>query len=270
MTLENWLGESTEHPGFDYAHPVRLSHWLDNRLHYAGIHSALPTLVAYQPTTSGDMIEFWENKIKRDRGIRITIKPGKAITRMFPNLDSSHLARMVDRYRDEFVPFKITIHRSQSASAFKHAYAHDPAKQRDVDTDGDRKSMSASCMRYEFDDLPHHPAEVYASGDFEIIWAETEDGKIAGRCVVCTKLGRGPIYGVSEEVLNELDEYVDTPLANSWHGARLLRIDIHGGNKVMAPYLDIRPRYGSLGRTYLTLGKDYGVELDTPCGYRYI
>ena len=269
MCLSAWLGDSTEEPDFDHRRSTELSWWLYHRL------DDMPALQAYQPTISGDMIEFWENKIKRDRGVRITIKPGKALKKIFPDLGSASLARMVDQYKAHFVPIKVTIHRSQSASAFKHAYSHTPTKQRDVATCRDRKALDNSCMRYEFKSLPHHPAEVYASGDFEIIWAETDDGKIAGRCVVCTKFKpgrRGPIYGVSEEVITKLAECLDGTTAGvaTWRGARLLRLNFDGGEKVITPYLDIAPRYGKLGRKYIHIGADYDVELSEIDGYHWL
>ena len=116
-----------------------------------------------------------------------------------------------------------------------------------------RKSSASSCMRYDFDHLPVHPVTAYASGDFQMLWTEDSDGKIASRCVVRVmpdgQYRGGPIYGVSEQAIDMLEHHIkSTPNGeygadDAWVGARLLRQPTQDDpDAFYAPYLDPEPR----------------------------
>ena len=104
-------------------------------------------------------------------------------------------------------------------------------------------------MRYDFDNLPAHPATAYASGDFEIVYTTDQDGYIASRCVVYLnedgdQKQAGPIYGVSEQALDIISNHLtaqNTNLDGLWDGAKLKRIP-YGSSGFIAPYLDPEPR----------------------------
>jgi hypothetical protein len=103
-------------------------------------------------------------------------------------------------------------------------------------------------MRYDFDNLPMHPAEAYASGDFTIVYALDQNDLVAGRCVVYTNNvppQAGPIYGVSEQALDCIQERLEAMGADmthnaSWIGAHLKRVEYDGG--YIGPYLDLTPQ----------------------------
>ena len=103
-------------------------------------------------------------------------------------------------------------------------------------------------MRYDFDNLPMHPAEAYASGDFTIVYALDQNDLVAGRCVVYTANQppqAGPIYGVSEQAIDCIQERLElmgTDMMHnaSWKGAKLRRVEYDGG--FIGPYLDLTPQ----------------------------
>lgn len=228
--------------------------------HLADFYSLIGEIfAAFEPTTSVDngpeMIALWSNAETRAIGIakRVKGKPGKMIKKMFPDIPDNILEKIVDSYRKKFSTADLKIKCGSSADDFRHAYSHDRAEMQNPCTTSARKSLAMSCMRHDFDALPNHPAEAYASGDFHIYWVEDESGKIAGRSVVCVAKGRtpvdvprfGPIYGVSEPAIDLIESAMRKLGAlsaddNAWDNARLDSIEYRGG--YVAPYIDIVPR----------------------------
>ena len=181
------------------------------------------------------------------------MKPGRAISTMFPELEHKQVIFLVDKFLNEFVPRSLTISVANDRAAFKAAYAGTQSPMENISTTHNHKSSDNSCMRYAFEHLSCHPAEAYASGDFIVVAAFDQNGLVAGRCVVYTGdelVGpqAGPIYGVSEQALDMIEEHLGEMNAETshphWEGARLLAIPAsgEGEGRYIAPYLDTEPR----------------------------
>ena len=208
-------------------------------------------LTAFAPRRSGKFhpkISVWQSLENRDTGRATAMKPARALALMFPELDHKSIIQLNDQYLQEFAPREFTIHVSKEADDFRRAYAGAQSPNENIDTTPYRKHLAHSCMRYDFDHLPMHPAEAYASGDFTIVYALDQNDLVAGRCVVYTNNvppQAGPVYGVSEQALDCIQERLeamgaDTTGCASWVGAHLKRVEYDGG--FIGPYLDLTPQ----------------------------
>jgi len=193
-------------------------------------------------------ISVWQSLENRDNDRVTAMKPARAFSLMFPELDHKTIIQINDEYLQEFAPREFTIHVSKEAEHFKDAYAGKQSPNENIDTTPYRKHLAHSCMRYDFDHLPMHPAEAYASGDFTIVYALDQNDLVAGRCVVYTNNAppqAGPIYGVSEQAIDCIQERLESLGADmthnaSWIGAKLKRVEYDGG--FVGPYLDLTPQ----------------------------
>lgn len=218
--------------------------------------------------------------IYRDLTMRIqdrhtVMKPGRAFTTMFPEIEHKQIIMLVDSFLQKFAKRELTLSVSNDRDAFKLAYSGDQAPMENIDTTWTRKSSSSSCMRYDFEHLKCHPAEVYASGDFEIITVFDSDKRIAARCVVYVGHDSdvpqaGPIYGVSEQALDMVEHHLigrDAEFRNpNWCGARLIAIpecaDEDPPTSFIGPYLDVEPRTLDLSCDEKYLVQTHGGEID--------
>ena len=195
-------------------------------------------------------ITVYQSHKDRDDGREVAMKPGRAMSLMFPELEHKTIIQLTDEFLQRFAPRVFTIHTSGDADKFKFAYSGEQSDSENINTTCWRKHLAHSCMRYEFEHLPMHPAEAYASGDFNIIYATDQDGLVAGRCVVYTKHDSGklqpsPVYGVSEQAMDLIINHLEGLGAekfgsSSWVGARLVRRDYEDG--YIAPYIDLSPQ----------------------------
>ena len=264
-TIRKWRGDDLiDIPERDPKYEHELQGQLINRI---GGFLTYRMVTLFQPAPSENhgpiMIALWESQEKRDRDLRRPMRPGKAFKKMFPWLSQVELAELVDWYRELNLlkNADIIIHESTEAKDFKLAYAGEQAPMANPETQDDRKSLNCSCMKYDFEHLPIHPAEVYASGDFTIVWAEML-GKIAGRCVIYNKEMRaGPIYGVSDTALDALSTYIYDKLGacpayehDGWEGARIKKIEYLGD--LIGPYFDIQPQSVSDQGDHLVISDD--------------
>ena len=276
--LRNWLGIELDGCCFGDIRPVvqvKITH----------------RLLAFEPVRSKiahGKIAIYQSQKDRDNDRQVAMKPGRAMSMMFPELEHRAIIRLVDEFLQEFAPRKLTLRTSRDADAFVKAYSHDQSPTENVNTCSYRKSSAPSCMRYDFDHLPVHPVSAYATGDFEIVYTTDQDNRIASRCVIWMTSADGdlrspqaaPIYGVSEQAITMIEEYlegIDATSASSasWIGARLKAITYDGEDgRYIAPYLDLRPQLldSTANTGYLTVdgcgeicASDYeGVLGDSP------
>lgn len=213
-------------------------------------------LLCFSPSLSKitpGQISIWESNDKLKTNRKTSMKPGRAIRKMFPELTDAELEKVVDAYRAEFPAKKYTLREGREREDFKKAYSGEMERYENIYTTGHRKSLANSCMRYPFDSLDAHPGEAYASGEFSIFYTVSERGLIGSRCVVWWgKDGRspvaGPIYGVDETSIDMVQEELDKIGAklvengHSWLGAQLLDIP-DGPHRKILPYLDCSPKF---------------------------
>ena len=214
------------------------------------------------------MYQSARDRFERER--EVAMKPARAFSMMFPELDHKQIIQLTDKYLERFATRKLFLKEGTDAEDFVKAYSWTQAPTDNINTTYQRKSSASSCMRYSFDDLPIHPVSVYASGDFKILWSEDADGRIASRCVVRVmedgKYRGGPIYGVSEQAIDLLEHHINSNggeygCDGAWEGARLLRKPVDDdADSFYAPYLDPEPRRLRDSGEYLVI--QYDGEID--------
>jgi len=232
-----------------------------------------PKLADGDPTK----IAIYANKRDFDRNPkkRTVLKPNKAVRRILPWLTEAQAEKLGDALKDAFMidVNAFTLKCSDAAEDFAHAYTHEQSGLHNLDTSRSRKSLANSCMRYNFDDLPYHPATAYGSGDFWMVWLEDAKGRIAGRCVVRKDPCRaGPVYGNCQAAVEKIEAYIEGTLGGEvnafddgeWIGARLKAIE-HRGD-LIAPYLDCSPQSGYLDGGYIVISRDGEIDLGTTSG----
>jgi hypothetical protein len=229
----------------------RLVGWLNIKTKY----KFMDVVYTYWPSldiTDTNVVWAWLDTKGREKGRegRQPIKPGKLFKRMCPYMTDQEIAILVDQFKEVFQPRKFTVIESYEAESFRHAYSHKIAEARNIETTGYYKHISSSCMRHNFEQLPNHPTEAYASGEFSIVYATDSKGFIGGRSVVWHNPGSGksyfaPIYGACSDSINSIEDYVKgkgyiEADGGDWNSAKLKAIPFKGG--YIAPYLDISPR----------------------------
>lgn len=244
--------------GEDREHQIsKLIEWRENSRKSVDL-----VLKVFMPNVDAEFpnaLVIWPTVDSRGKGrsSRQAMKIGRALRRMFPVLTDTEIDNLVDVVKSKLIEQEFTYHVSKEASAFKKAYSYTQADSQNMDTTWSKKHMSNSCMRYEFDNLPMHPCEAYASGDFEMHWLETPEGKIAARSVVAVARAGAkitpqpaPIYAVSEEAWQFLWDKLKSAkcldIADSdWVGCLLVTHfynEVNDMDGMIAPYLDLDPR----------------------------
>jgi len=213
------------------------------------------------------MYQSARDRFERER--EVAMKPARAFSLMFPELEHKQIIQLTDEYLDRFATRKLFLREGTDAKDFVKAYSWTQAPTDNINTTYQRKSSASSCMRYDFDNLSVHPVSVYASGDFKMLWTEDADGKIASRCVVRVMEDgayRGaPIYGVSEQAIDMLEHHINSTggeygCDGAWEGARLVRKPADDANSFYAPYLDPEPRRLYDDGKYLVISPDGDID----------
>ena len=273
LVLRKW-GSYEDYQYFN-AQDRRLRHWIGIKMDDYGLASpqlcvkTTHRLLAFEPMRSKiahGKVAIFQSQKDRDNDRQVAMKPGRAFTLMFPELDHKAIITMVDEFLQEFAPRNLTLRTGRDADTFVKAYAWEQSPSENVDTCSYRKSSASSCMRYDFEELPAHPVSAYASGDFEMVYTTDQDGRIASRCVVLVSSdGRelpsaqaAPIYGVSEQSIDMIAEHLSrlgATFAHSanWTGARLKAIPHKIEDQYIAPYLDLMPQHLTADGNYLTV-----------------
>ena len=232
------------------------------------------------PKFDGKLLSIYANAddLKRDR--RTVGKPAKILRKLCENPDAKELEKFAVWFNDcALANDGLVIKTCTKPETFARIYKADIQTGTDASLGHDRKSLSSSCMRYEFTHLPHHPAWIYGSGDFTLAWVENAAGKVCARVVICTRKSantglecfvRAPIYTNSNAAADMLEAWCDEQktLASdqekrTWLNARLLRVPVNDG--FLAPYFD---RDGSVKDTgeYLVVSKHGDIELSSTHG----
>lgn len=218
----------------------------------------------FQPAQAKDNplnLAIYESKDKFDRDIRLSGKPGRIIKRILPFATESFCNQFAEWFKEEFADIAYTVKESTESDCFALAYSGTQSRTTNPSLSFNNefklyaKSLSGSCMRHDKSDfrsgLPIHPAEVYASGDFKIVWAEDSKGYIAARCVVNIKqrdsnvYRPGPIYTATDSAFNAVAAYMlaqgydkqGTCDTSGWNSARIKAVEHDGG--YIAPFMDL-------------------------------
>ena len=213
------------------------------------------------------MYQSARDRFERER--EVAMKPARAFSMMFPELEHKQIIELTDMYLNRFAVRTLFIKEGTDAKDFVKAYSWTQAPTDNINTTYQRKSSASSCMRYNFEHLPVHPVTAYASGDFKILWSEDADGKIASRCVVRVmpdgQYRGGPIYGVSEQAIDLIEHHINSNggeygCDGAWEGARLVRKPADDADSFYAPYLDPEPRRLYDDGKYLVISHDGDID----------
>lgn len=223
-------------------------HWIKNNVSAAFVPALLSRTRAASNTRGNVALYLNSNQMKA--GKIQSLRPGRAFRALCPDIKDADLEKLVDKFRKDFPSGDYTLKRGFAAEDFKRAYSGTIAPMQNPLTTYARKSLANSCMRHSFS-FPTHPAEAYASGEFEMLWSETESGQIASRMVVWHppvghrlhgKPQCGPVYGTCEYSMDLLVNAIkdvggDLHEDSTWEGAKLARLPA-GNNYVYLPYMD--------------------------------
>jgi hypothetical protein len=226
----------------------------------------------FWPNFTVEGVEVWMNIRDLERGRRTVMKTGRFF-RTILNTTDANIEIILNAYNERFQKRPFTLHRSKEQEAFKNAYTKTWAKMLNPRTTSARKSLPNSCM-HDMDIQGHSPGEVYASGDFEVLWLENERGSLGGRVVVYVpeegQPQAGPVYGTCEHSLDMLEQALRDMGAKlyddgaSWTGARMKVINVYGSDLLMC-YCDMEEE-GELDGDYIVLGSG-PIELCVTQGY---
>lgn len=218
-------------------------------------------------------------------GRRTTGKPGKLLSKLLPGATDKEKESFAVWWKETVILPRegLTVKETTDGKKIGEVYTGTMARSSDPSLSARGwKSLSASCMRYNFDELPQHPATVYGSGDFRLYWVENSEGHIAARVIVAIRNGRfvpGPIYCNSNAAGGILEGHIkqesekprdgESVALDSWINCRLSRIEHNGG--FIAPYLDEYQSAMDTG-SFIKLcnGSKAEVELSSTQGVVYI
>ena len=203
-------------------------------------------------------VKYFENLSKREKGVKTESKIGKYLRKIGPWYNDKQIELLVDFFITENTVTDYKYMKGENPEDFEKVYRKKAESGRYLNS---YKCLNSSCMRYEFQDLKHHPAYVYGTEDFSIRYLLNENGYSAGRVIVCHKTKEfGPIYASSEVAGDCLKEqvklefpcygYTDEP---DFDGAKLLAVKL-GLIEYLAPYLDCYPSC-NLEDDYFIIGK---------------
>ena len=270
-TIPGWEVTLDERLSTSVTKDPELCSFLSKQLHHKT--KDLWAVKFYQPFLSEKFpgnIALYKTREDFNRDRIVSMRPGKVVRYMFPELTDKDVADTVDQFNIKFHPAPVGVKVGDKPEDFKHAYSHTQAEMQNIYTTSGRKSLAYSCMRHDFSHLDRHPTEAYASGEFKIYWTEDARGHISSRCVVWFKPGdkpqAGPVYGTSENAIDTTLSALRTVDAitfenSSWYGAKLLKIE-HENGGVIAPYLDCSHKGLADRGDYLKVVEAYNGDYD--------
>ena len=226
------------------------------------------------PTFNGDdkTVSFFESQIKKDKGIRSTMKIGRFLRKYCLEMSDEKLELAVNIICEENSEGDYEVRFARTREEFKQAYTMLPESGGYL---SDYKCINASCMRHVYN---IHPAECYATGDFELCYLVSSKDKIAARAIVCTKTNCYlPIYaskeGAGKALKRILEEtYPNIKDAEGEHekgvfpleGAKVFAISVgikEDFTVYRTPYVDVSPYVNLVGDHFIFCeGGNYSLD----------
>lgn len=206
-------------------------------LPWAGKLPAIPDHFARLSFKDPGKVSFYENEAKAKAGRRLVMKPGRYLTRYYPDLSADEVREWASK-----ADMGVTLSYADTSDEIVRVYENGPS----------------SCMSHPADDYASsvHPCAVYESPDLKLAFIEYGD-KISARCLVWPdKKIHGRIYG-DEIRMRALLEAAGYKLLTKGDygdltGARLKLIKDR--SHVVAPYID-GEGYAHVEGGYLVIGR---------------
>lgn len=221
-----------------------------------GLDKHLKQVLPRKSKRDAENVAYFQNSYKYANDRLTPISSGRFFKTLFPEASDKMTEAFTLFWRDNISfdkeDYKLVI--SKTRQDFKDAFTK-YQNTSSVDCN-DFKSISDSCMRYDFDSLTAHPSEVYASGDFEVTTIKSKKGKTRARCVVRVKTEagnpcyiHGDIYASNNHSGYMIKEYLSSKegvhmkYSDCWHGAKLLALQIGSRDSLgevsyICPYID--------------------------------
>ena len=218
-----------------------------------------------------ECVAYYDNSYKYENDRLTYVAAGRFLKKVLPNASD----KMVEAFtmfwqnniafsQDDYI-LSIGTTREDFKTAFTNYY-----NARGFTIGGYNKAISDSCMRYGFDGLGVHPAEAYASGDFEVVVVKSKTGRTRARSVVRIKDLDGNnlydwiyIYAAdnhSAQMIRNHFTSMDGKRNEDWHGAKLLNLkslNLSSDYKI-CPYVDFNRYVLSYDKNYnILVGYDY-------------
>lgn len=247
-----------------------------------GLKEYLKQLAPRKSNVNDENVAYYDNSYKYSNNRPTSISSGRFLKKVIPSADDKLVEAFTIFWKNciVFDPEDYVLSFGKTQQDFKDAFTN---YYNASGVDYDRfKSISDSCMRYAFPNLPNHPSEAYASGDFEVVTIKSKSGKTRARCVVrvkwfngCACYVYGSIYASNnfsgEMILSHLHSIQDSRPAGcgGWNGARLKYLPFSDDAYTVAPYVDGH-RYMAWVKDcpdrMLAIADDYSIDL-MPEGY---
>lgn len=172
------------------------------------------------------MVAFTMSEEKGEKGIQSPMKPGKYLTKFYPDMPENERRTWAEKHIQAFSDCAVII--TQDADEIEQVYRNGPH----------------SCMADGCFESSKHPTRVYAEGDLALAYLGSL-GSVTARCVVWPEkkiwvghYSNGKVYGDHsrlEPALEKLGYRLGG--REDFHGARIDAIEEGGGYVV--PYLDM-------------------------------
>lgn len=158
-----------------------------------------------------------------------TIRVGRFVRKLRPDLSDSKIEEMVRNWNAYFVDPEYTLVVGDQAEDFVKGYTLPRNRDRNPSLPCNFKNLAYSCMHYSKDNWSNeHPVSAYASGEFEIAMAISQDNKIGGRVVIHKpSKSAGPTYVMDNFAIDLLRDYMKEndinmdPCSSAWDGAKI-------------------------------------------------
>lgn len=232
-----------------------------------GLNILLKQLSPRKSKVNKEEIAYYDNSYKYAHDKLTRTNPGRFLKKVFPEADDKSVEGFSTYYSSEIAVdssdyiLSIGTTREEFKNAFVN-YVRGKPFDRDYNT---TKCIFDSCMRGSFSSLGCHPAEVYASGDFEVVTVLNKRGKTRARCVVRIKqfngepcYNQGYIYASDALSADMITEYLQSKGAihEEWNEARILNIRLDK-LRIVCPYIDNN-------RYVMMLDNEYNVIFNKP------
>ena len=240
--------------------------------HDANLNDIATVLKCTDPIIKNGKISYYRTFENRNNRIRTPIKIGKFITSVFSELSQNEVHEIAEAIKEQFVldPDKLIFKTGSAREDFKNVFGGKIARS----SASTHVALRSSCLQKPFHKEDGyngiHPCEMYASGDFVMMWLEDEEGSIHARTIVCVSPESNlvksdqtyccsQIFSVSiashEKLKSLATEHVklnygeklnwDGARHNNWAGAKILRLPSFMGQKnvIIGSYTDYGGNY---------------------------
>lgn len=141
---------------------------------------------------------------------RVSLKTGRALRKVFPELPDAGIETLVDLIKTEFGPPEVHFTMTNDPEEISSIMRTPLSKNKSSFYTGIySKNLSNSCMKRRFSHLPLHPYCAYGAKDFQVIFTKDAKGHLSGRCVtIPDKQVYFPVYAQNKITLETIQDKI--------------------------------------------------------------